>query len=183
MADAAPCVTNFPARSQRPSPERPREEDSESEDEPRQFRRVRIRCRQQARKQSSAGGTESGTLKSGSKRIRCICGVQKDLDLPGNDSDYEPSATPISAWLIQCRDCKFWQHRSCIGAENGNDPLGGFYCEQCPRLGFHHWQAPRNNAPWTAANAPCWGRSATIRSTINSCVLKHFLHHFAKQRN
>ena len=112
---------------------RRREEDSESENELRQFRRVRIRCRQQARKQSKRDEAQRELLESGGKLIRCVCGTQ-DVGMRWDTSDYLLFATANQAWLIRCAVCKVWQHRSCVGAENGNEPPGGFCCERCSRV-------------------------------------------------
>ena len=135
MADVAPSVQKPPVPVvERPSLKRPREEDSESDDEPRQFRRVRIRCRQRTGKQFSRNEPGFRALQSGGEIIRCICGTQDDLELLGNNPDYASSASKIRAWLIQCGDCNVWQHRSCVGTANGNDPLEGFHCEQCSKV-------------------------------------------------
>ena len=132
MPDVSPVVERTAASSKRPSVKRQREADSESDDEPRQFRRVHIRCRQRAKKEGSQDGAEFDTLsKSGTRMIRCVCGERDDSELLENASDHSPSARTAGTWLIQCVDCKFWQHRSCVGAANGNDPLGGWYCGQC----------------------------------------------------
>ena len=129
-----PVVQKTAAPIERPSLKRRRVEDSESDDEPRQFRRVRIRCRQRARKQNSKDEVGFEALRSGDEIIRCICGTQDDLGLLGNNLDSAQSARTIRTWLIQCCDCKAWQHRSCVGTANENDPLGGFYCEQCSKV-------------------------------------------------
>ena len=126
-----------------PSLKRLQEESSESDDEPRQFRRVRIRCRQRARKKSSTGEAESETLEFGDETIRCICGAQFNLGIIGNSSEHAPPRRPITAWLIQCGDCKVWQHRSCVGTANGSDPPEGYYCERCPRSSSQPSQVPR----------------------------------------
>ena len=148
MADAAPVVMKTPTPGQRPSPKRRREEDSESEDEPRHFRRVRIRCRQRATNQSRSHEAEFETLISGEQTIRCICGAQNDLKSPANN---------ISAWLIQCGDCKVWQHRSCVGTANGSDPPGGFYCERCPRASPYDLtkHEKTHSRPWKCNEASC----------------------------
>lgn len=134
MADVAPIVQETDVPIQRPSSKRQREEDSESDDEPRQFRRVRVRCCQRAERQSGRDDADVEALKSGQEIIRCVCGTQDDLELLENDSDDAPSVRRVRAWLIQCGDCKVWQHRSCVGTANGKDPTGGFYCERCPKV-------------------------------------------------
>lgn len=134
IADVAPVVPKTDLPIKRPCLKRRREEEPESDDEPRQFRRVRIRCRQRAKNQDSQDEAEFEALRSGEEMIRCICGTHDDLGLLGNNLHYAPSARKIRAWLIQCGDCKAWQHRSCVGTANGNNPPGGFYCEQCSRV-------------------------------------------------
>ena len=133
-ANVTPVVQKTTAPIKRPYLKRRRAEDSEGDDEPRQFRRVRMRCRQRARKQNSQDEVGFETLRSGDEIIRCICGTQDDLGLLANNYDSAHSARTISSWLTQCIDCKAWQHRSCVGTANGNDPLGGFYCEQCSKV-------------------------------------------------
>ena len=128
-----PIVQKTAIPIKRPSLKR-RVEDFESDDEPRQFRRVRIRCRQRARKQHSQDEVGFEALRSKDEIIRCICGTQDDLELLGNDLDSAHSARTIKTWLIQCCDCKAWQHRSCVGTANENDPPGGFYCGQCSEV-------------------------------------------------
>lgn len=135
MPDVSPVVEKTAASSKRPSVKRQGEADSESDDEPRQFRRVHIRCRQQAKKEGSQEKADFDTLsKSETRTIRCVCGERDELGLLENASDHAPSARTAEMWLIQCVDCKFWQHRSCVGTANGNDPLGGWYCEQCSKV-------------------------------------------------
>ena len=119
-ADVAPIVQKAAAPVQRPSIKRQREEESENDDEPSQFRRVRIKCRQRARKQRSAGKAGSEAFESGEETIRCICGTQHDIG--------RSSARSIAEWLIQCKACHVWQHRSCVGFANGRT---GFYCGYC----------------------------------------------------
>ena len=135
MPDVSPVVEKTAASSKRSSLKRQREADSESDDEPRQFRRVHIRCRQRAKKWGSQDGAGFETLsKSGTRTIRCICGERDDLGLLENASDHAPPTRTAETWLIQCVNCKVWQHRSCVGTANGNDPSGGWYCEQCSKV-------------------------------------------------
>ena len=116
MPDVSPVVEKTAASSKRSSLKRQREADSESDDEPRQFRRVHIRCRQRAKKGGSQDGAGFETLsKSGTRTIRCICGERVDLGLLENGSDHAPSPKTAGTWLIQCVNCKAWQHRSCVG--------------------------------------------------------------------
>ena len=134
IADVSPAVQKTAVPSKQPILKRQREVDSENDDEPRQFRRVRMRCRQQARKEDCQDEAESEALSGfGKGTIRCICGAQ-DTRRAGDYSDRSLSAGVAGNWLIQCIDCKVWQHRSCVGAANGNDPRSGYHCEQCPRL-------------------------------------------------
>lgn len=126
MADVASVVQKADIPINGSSLKRRREENSESDDEsadePRHFRRVRIRC-QRAEKQSTEDKTEFETPVSGDVVIRCICGAQDDLLRLRNKSGHASSARPIRSWLIQCGKCKVWQHRSCVGFGNGKDPL------------------------------------------------------------
>lgn len=134
MTDVAPTMQRTAKKVKRPSLKRRRKEDSESDNEPKRFRHVRIRCRQRARKQNSQDEVGFEALRSKDEIIRCICGTQDDLGLLENILDFSHSARTIRTWLIQCCDCKAWQHRSCVGTANENDPLGGFYCEQCSKV-------------------------------------------------
>lgn len=121
----APAVQKKAGPHKPPSPGSRQDEDPESaDDEPRQFRRVRIRCRQ--------GGRETMTITI-TMTIRCICGAQHNDSrlLPWHALNDPTFARSNQAWLIQCGECKAWQHRSCVGAENGYDPPAGFYCERC----------------------------------------------------
>lgn len=147
MADVAPVVQKTAVPFKQPSLKRRREEESEIDDEPRHFRRVRMRCRQPATKQNGQDEAEFENLKSGEEIIRCVCGTQADLGLLGNDPDRGPSVRTTTAWLIQCRDCKIWQHRSCVGTANGTNPPGGFYCERCSR-GFSEWSSDPSGLGW-----------------------------------
>ena len=117
-ADVAPVMQKSAVLVQRPSIKRQREEDSASDDEPSQFRRVRIKCRQRARKQRSAGEAVIEASKPGEETLRCICGTQHGLT----------TAAFLAHWLIQCLQCNVWQHRSCVGFANGKK---GFYCGHC----------------------------------------------------
>ena len=129
VVDGPSVVERTPVPYERPRPKGQQEADSQSDDEPRQFRRVRLRCLQQAEKQGYQDGAESETLSdSGLGTIRCICGTQNNLVLPEYTSD---DARPARMWLIQCVGCKVWQHRSCVGTANGYDPPGSYYCEEC----------------------------------------------------
>ena len=120
MADVSPAVEMTAVPSKRQYLKRQREADSEDDDEPRHFRRVRIRCRQRTSLSVSGDGT-----------LRCVCGAQENLG--ENRPDSAPLARLATTWLIQCVHCKFWQHRSCVGTANGNDPPRGYYCEQCSK--------------------------------------------------
>ena len=134
MADVAPVQQRSAVPFVRPSLKRRWEDDDESDDEPRKFRRVRIRCRQRAGKQSSQDQAEFEVPRSGTETIRCICGAQDDLGLLRNSSSHASSAS-LRAWLIQCVDCKAWHHRSCVGHANGKDPPGGiFFCGGCSKV-------------------------------------------------
>ena len=153
-ADVAPIMQKAAVPVQRPSIKRQREEESESDDEPSQFRRVRIKCRQRARKQRSAGEAGLEAFESGEETIRCICGTQHDFGLCEENSILATSTRTIGAWLIQCGACNVWQHRSCVGTANGRKPVGGFYCEHClphvsnPRLvPVMHRLGPLQNPP------------------------------------
>ena len=173
MPDVFPVVEKSAAPSKRPSVKRQREADSESDDEPRQFRRVRIRCRQRAKKEGSQDGAEFETLPKPRRRtMRCICGERDDLGLPENNSDYAPSARTARTWLIQCVDCKVWQHRSCVGTANGNDPLGGWYCERCPKVKLIKGRCRSCNR----AESPEWRRGPDGPKTLcNACGLRRCL--------
>lgn len=127
-AHVAPVVHKIASPVRGPILKRRREEDSESDDEERQFRRVRIRC------QKNRDEAKREMFESGGKMIRCICGTQDVVGMLWDTSDYLLFATANQAWLIRCVVCKVWQHRSCVGAENGNDPLGGFNCERCSKV-------------------------------------------------
>ena len=105
---------------------------SGSDDEPRHFRRVRMKCRQRARNQDRQD--EAGSEALSDLGIRCICGAKDTVRLLGDYSDPSLSVSMASTWLIQCIDCKVWQHRSCVGTANGNDPPSGYHCEQCQTL-------------------------------------------------
>ena len=132
MADASPAVQKTAVPSKQPILKRQREVDSETDDEPRLFRRVRMKCRQQARKEDCQDEAESEALSGfGKGTIRCICGGQDKVRTLGDYSDRPLSAGVAGNWLIQCIDCKVWQHRSCVGAANANDPPSGYRCEQC----------------------------------------------------
>ena len=131
IADGSPVIQKTATTSKQPILKRQREVDSENDDEPRQFRRVRMKCRQQARNQDCHDKVMSETLlRRGT--IRCICGAQDKVTTLEDNSDHSLSTSISSTWLIQCIDCKVWQHRSCVGTANGNDPTSGYYCEQCP---------------------------------------------------
>ena len=133
IADVPSVVENTSVPLKRPCSEGQREtdlesvDDHESVDEPRQFRRVRIRCREGARNDGCQDETKSGT-------IRCICGAQESLGLPEYISDDARSSRKAIIWLIQCVGCNVWQHRSCVETANGNDPPGGYYCGQCRKV-------------------------------------------------
>ena len=117
-ADVAPIMQKAAVLVQRPSIKRQREEESESDDEPSQFRRVRIKCRQRARKQRSAGEAVIEAFQPGDATLRCVCGTQHGLT----------SAASLVDWLVPCNSCNVWQHRSCVGFANGKK---GFYCGHC----------------------------------------------------
>ena len=135
IADASPAVQMTAMTFKQPILKRQREIDSENDDEPRHFRRVRMKCRQQARKEDCQDEAESEALfEFAEGTIRCICGAQNKVRRVGDYADRSLSASVASNWLIQCLFCKVWQHRSCVGAANGNDPRSGYHCEQCPRL-------------------------------------------------
>ena len=137
IADTSPVVQKTAITSKPPILKRQREVDSENDDEPRHFRRVRMKCRQRARNQDGQDEAESEALSDfGEETIRCICGAQDNVRTRGDYSDYLLSANMASNLLIQCIDCKVWQHRSCVGAANGNDPPRGYYCEQCQRENY-----------------------------------------------
>ncbi len=123
MADAAPVVQKADIPINGSSLKRRREEDSQSDeesaDEPRHFRRVRIRC-QRAKNKSTEDKPEFKALVSEDGVMRCVCGAQDDLR---QLRSHASSARPIRSWLIQCGDCKIWQHRSCVGFGNRKDPL------------------------------------------------------------
>ena len=137
IADASPVVQKTAITSKPPILKRQREVDSENDDEPRHFRRVRMKCRQRARNQDGQDKAESEALSDfGEVTIRCICGAQDNVRTLGNYSDHSLSASMASNLLIQCIRCKVWQHRSCVGAANGNDPPRGYYCEQCQRENY-----------------------------------------------
>ena len=129
--DLSPVVEKTVVPSKRSSAKRRREADLESDDEPRHFRRVRIRCRQRAREEARQDRAESDTLSvPGGGTIRCVCGAQDDLRQL-EDSPYSAlSARTVRTWLIQCVDCRDWQHRSCVGTANGNDPPA-YCCARC----------------------------------------------------
>ena len=137
-ADVAPVVQKTAVPSKSASLARRSEEEPESDDKPGQFRRVRIRCRQRARNKNSQGEAELETLEPRRETIRCVCGARDDFTQVWNVFNY-PAVAAVAAlqeaWLIRCIDCKVWQHRSCVGAGNGSDPPGGFYCERCS-MGF-----------------------------------------------
>ena len=123
-ADVAPTMQKAAVPVQRQSMKRQLEEESESDDEPSQFRRVRIKCRQRARKQRSAGEVVIEAFKSGEETLRCVCGTQHGLT----------SAALMADWLVPCNSCNVWQHRSCVGFANGKE---GFYCGHClPRARY-----------------------------------------------
>lgn len=125
VVDEPSVVEKTPVPLERPRPKGQQEADSQSDDEPRQFRRVRLRCLQQAENQGFPDEAESGTLsESGWGTIKCICG----------HIDHAQSVREARTWLIQCVDCKVWQHRSCVGTANGYDPPGGYYCEECREM-------------------------------------------------
>lgn len=129
IADVAPSIKMPALPSELPCPKRQREADSESDDEPRQFRRVRIRCLRRAEKQGCQDEAKFENLSEpGWETVRCICGTQSNLRLPEYTSH---GARPTRMWLIQCVDCKVLQHRSCVGTANGYDPPGGYYCGEC----------------------------------------------------
>ena len=116
--------------SKRASSKRKQGTGSGSDDEPRHFRRVRMKCRQRARNQDRQHEAESEGLSDFG--IRCICGAKDTVRLLGDYSDPSLSVSMASTtWLIQCIGCKVWQHRSCVGTANGNDPPSGYHCEQC----------------------------------------------------
>lgn len=122
VVDGPSIVKKTPVPFERPRPKGQQEADSQSDDEPRQFRRVRLRCLQQAEKQGCPDEAESESVSEpGWGTVKCICG----------HIDYAQSAREARTWLIQCVDCKVWQHRSCVGTANGYDPPGGYYCEEC----------------------------------------------------
>ncbi len=132
--DLSPVVEKIVVPSKRPSAKRRREADLESDDEPRHFRRVRIRCRQRAREEGRQDGAEFDTLSiPGGGTIRCVCGAQDDLGQLEDNPNSAPSARTARTWLIQCVDCRDWQHRSCVGTANGNDPPA-YYCERCTQV-------------------------------------------------
>ena len=136
IADASPAGQKTAITSKQPNLKRRREEDSGNDDEPRHFRRVRLKCRRRARGKNCQDEAESEALSGLSSEfdggmIRCICKLQDKLRMVEDYLDYSPSVSMASNWLIQCVDCKVWQHRSCSGTANGNDPLSGYYCEQC----------------------------------------------------
>ena len=129
ITDGSPVVPKTAITPKQPILKRQQEVDSENDDEPKHFRRVRMKCRQRARNRDGQDEKESKALSDlGEETIRCICGAQDDY------SNHLLSASIPSLWLIQCIDCKVWQHRSCVGTANGNDPSSGYYCERCPRL-------------------------------------------------
>lgn len=132
IADASPVVQKTAIISKQPNLKRKREVDSENDDEPRQFRRVRMKCRQRARNQDGQDEAEPEALSNfGEGTIRCICGAQNHYPI------HSLSASTANTWLIQCIDCKDWQHRSCVGTANGNDPPSGYYCELCRNLSLN----------------------------------------------
>ena len=121
--DASPAVPKTAITSKHPTVKRKREVGSESDDEPRHFRRVRMKCRQQARKEDCQDEAECEALSEfGERTVRCICGAQHYV---------RENIASTRTWLIQCIRCKNWEHRSCVGTANGNDPPNGYYCEEC----------------------------------------------------
>lgn len=116
-----------------PSLKRRRDDDAEdddggNDDEPRQFRRVRLRCRRLATRKGSQEGAAHNLFEFEGGMIRCICGTQESME------SLSDRVFPSTSWLVQCDNCQVWQHRSCVGTANGRNPSGGFYCEQCSRL-------------------------------------------------
>ena len=154
IADASSFGQKTAIASEQPILKREQEVDSENDDEPRHFRRVRMRCRQRARNQDGQDEAESEALSDcGEGTIRCVCGAQN------NYSDHSLPASIASTLLIQCVGCNVWQHRSCVGTANRNDPPGGYYCEQCRRVGHSLGTVSRSyeSAPRTPKNAAIEG--------------------------
>ena len=136
IADGSPIVQKIAITPKQPVSKRQREEDSENDDEPKHFRRVRMKCRQRAGKKDCQENAKFETILQRGW-IRCICGAQDKVRTLEDNSDHSLSTGIPSTWLIQCINCKVWQHRSCVGTANGNDPLSGYYCEQCQ--GSNDW--------------------------------------------
>ena len=131
VAPVAPVVEQTAVSSTQPSSKRKREAEPEDDDEPRHFRRVRVKCHLRARKESHQSTPEvdsSSEFEEG--MMMCICGMQGK-----NPSTFAPSP---DARLVQCVACKIWQHRSCVGTANGSDPAGGWYCGQCSAAGLEY---------------------------------------------
>ena len=118
--------------SEMPPLQRRREADSEDDgdDEPRLFRRVRIKCRQRAKKTTYQRRVEISPLFE-TFALRCVCGARDDLRLLESETNFDLSPRAL---LIQCVNCKAWQHRSCVGAANGKTPPGGWLCGQCSKI-------------------------------------------------
>ena len=126
IANASPVVQKTAIIPKQLNLKRQREVDSENDDEPRHFRRVRMKCRQRARNRDGQDEAESEALLNLDEgTISCVCGAQSHYSV------HSLSANTASACFIQCIDCKVWQHRSCVGTANGNDPPSGYYCPRC----------------------------------------------------
>ena len=155
-----------------------------------------------ARKGGRQDEAESEFLpNSGVGTVRCICGAQDKLRQASRKNARFAGATETArSWLIQCVGCQIWQHRSCVGTTNGNDPPGGYHCERCRKvnpvdglrndkkradllqkekdqateIGKEVKTAPRDlSNPSTGAGHSLW----------NCCHCGHVNHHFLTPRN
>ena len=125
MTETASILPRSKVATTVPLLKRRRDEDDENDDEPKQFRRVRIKCRRVPRTRGSQDNAKQETLKSGEQMIRCV-GAANDNDPEGGfhcgqcskveekytikcicDSDTDDGNT------VYCEPCDTWQHVRC----------------------------------------------------------------------
>ncbi|MCJ1479097.1 hypothetical protein MMC13_007781 [Lambiella insularis] len=60
---------------------------------------------------------------------RCLCG---NIEYSGNSIAFNPDGTVfIGSTLIQCDECKVWQHGVCVGIISREDSPTEYFCELC----------------------------------------------------
>ncbi|MCJ1379558.1 hypothetical protein MMC17_002659 [Xylographa soralifera] len=115
--------------------------------------------------------------------IRCVCGQEEYPGLGMSARNAFESATyhnrtstsffavdpqHLGSLLIQCDDCKFWQHGNCVGVQNAASCPDQYFCEQC-RPQYHLIKKASSAALKSSVYLP---NSITCRSGIDRMLPK-----------